>query len=45
MIDPYLAVGLQTKIKHVATRPEVEKNLIHIGNMIDMVTHLSLIHI
>ena len=30
MIDPYLAVGLQTKIKHVATRPEVEKNLIHI---------------
>ena len=40
MIDPYLAVGLQTKIKHVATRPEVEKNLIHIGNMIDMVTHM-----
>ena len=40
MIDPYLAVGLQTKIKHVATRSEVEKNLIHIGNMIDMVTHM-----
>ena len=40
MIDPYLAVGLQTKIKHVATRPEDEKNLIHIGNMIDMVTHM-----
>ena len=40
MIDPYLAVGLQTKIKHVATRPEVEKNLVHIGNMIDMVTHM-----
>ena len=40
MIDPYLAVGLQTKIKHVVTRPEVEKNLVHIGNMIDMVTHM-----
>ena len=40
MIDPYLAVGLQTKIKHVATRPEVEKNLVHIGNMIDMATHM-----
>ena len=40
MIDPYLAVGLQTKIKHVATRSEVERNLIHIGNMIDMVTHM-----
>ena len=40
MIDPYLAVGLQTKIKHVATRPEVEKNLTHIGNMIDMATHM-----
>ena len=40
MIDTYLAVGLQTKIKHVTTRPDVEKNLINIGHMIDMVTHM-----
>ena len=40
MIDPYLAVGLQTKVKHVATRDEVNINLKHIGNMIDMVTHM-----
>jgi predicted amidohydrolase len=40
MIDPYLAVGLQTKVKHVTTRSEVKKNLTHIGNMIDMVTHM-----
>ena len=40
MIDPYLAVGLQTKVKHVSTRDEVNVNLKHIGNMIDMVTHM-----
>ena len=40
MIDPYLAVGLQTKVKHVTTRDEVNVNLKHIGNMIDMVTHM-----
>ena len=39
-MDPYLAVGLQTKIKHVTSRQEVSRNLNHIGNMIDMVTHM-----
>ena len=39
-MDPYLAVGLQTKIKHVTSREEVKRNLNHIGNMIDMVTHM-----
>ena len=41
MIDPYLAVALQTKVKHVKTRDEVQINLEHIGNMIEMVTHMS----
>ena len=40
MIDPYLAVGLQTKVKHVSNRDDVHINLKHIGNMIDMVTHM-----
>ena len=40
MIDPYLAVALQTKVKHVKTRDEVQTNLDHIGNMIEMVTHM-----
>jgi len=40
MIDPYIAVALQTTVRHVATRAEVEKNLKHIGNMIDLVTHI-----
>ena len=40
MIDPYLAVALQTKVKHVKTRNEVQVNLDHIGNMIEMVTHM-----
>ena len=40
MIDPYLAVALQTKVKHVKTRDEVQINLDHIGNMIEMVTHM-----
>ena len=39
-MDPYLAVGLQTKIKHVTSRQEVTRNLNHIGSMIDMVTHM-----
>lgn len=30
MIDPYLAVALQTKVKHVKTRDEVQINLDHI---------------
>ena len=40
MIDPYLAVALQTKVKHIKTRDEVQINLDHIGNMIEMVTHM-----
>ena len=40
MIDPYLAVALQTKVKHVKTRNETQVNLDHIGNMIEMVTHM-----
>lgn len=40
MIDPYIAVALQTTVRHVAHRDEVEKNLKHIGNMIDLVTHI-----
>jgi predicted amidohydrolase len=40
MIDPYIAVALQTTVRHVAARDEVEKNLKHIGNMIDLVTHI-----
>jgi hypothetical protein len=38
MIDPYLAVAFQTKVKHVKTRDEVQTNIDHIGNMIEMVT-------
>ena len=40
MIDPYIAVALQTTVHHVAKRTEVEKNLSHIGNMIDLVCHI-----
>jgi len=40
MIDPYMAVALQTTVRHVTTRAEVEKNLRHIGNMIDLVAHI-----
>ncbi len=40
MIDPYIAVALQTKVQHVAKRSEVERNLKHIGNMIDLVDHI-----
>lgn len=40
MIDPYMAVALQTTVRHVTRRDEVEKNLVHIGNMIDLVCHI-----
>jgi len=40
MIDPYIAVALQTTVHHVASRDETEVNLKHIGNMIDLVTHI-----
>jgi predicted amidohydrolase len=40
MIDPYIAVALQTTVRHAASRSEVEKNLKHIGNMIDLVMHI-----
>lgn len=40
MIDPYIAVALQTTVRHVANRDEVIVNLNHIGSMIDLVTHI-----
>lgn len=40
MIDPYIAVALQTTVRHVTRRTEVERNLTHIGNMIDLVCHI-----
>ena len=40
MIEPYNAVALQTKVETVHTRAECERNLKHIGNMIDLVTHI-----
>jgi len=40
MIAPYLAVALQTTVRHVTTRDDVEINLAHIGNMIDLATHI-----
>ena len=40
MIEPYTAVALQTSVHNVRTRSEVEKNLRHIGNMIDLVVHI-----
>jgi predicted amidohydrolase len=40
MIDPYIAVALQTTVRHVTARAEVERNLRHIGNMIDLVCHI-----
>jgi predicted amidohydrolase len=40
MIDPYIAVALQTTVRHVTTRQEVERNLRHISNMIDLVAHI-----
>lgn len=40
MIDPYIAVALQTTVRHVTSRDECERNLVHIGNMIDLVCHI-----
>jgi predicted amidohydrolase len=40
MIDPYIAVALQTTVRHVTARNEVERNLAHIGNMVDLVCHI-----
>ncbi|MCC5794838.1 MAG: hydrolase [Chromatiales bacterium] len=40
MIDPYIAVSLQTTVRHVTQRQQVERNLAHIGNMIDLVCHI-----
>ena len=40
MLDPYIAVALQTTVRHCAKRSEVEKNLTHIGNMLDLVCHI-----
>ena len=40
MIEPYMAVALQTSVRHVATRQEVERNLNHISSMIDLVAHI-----
>jgi predicted amidohydrolase len=40
MIAPYQAVALQTSVRHVNNRNEVEKNLNHIGSMIDLVDHI-----
>jgi predicted amidohydrolase len=40
MIEPYIAVALQTTVRHVTTRDEVKQNLDHIGSMIDLVQHI-----
>ena len=40
MVDPYQAVALQTTVHHVTSRGEVEKNLKHIGDMVDLVMHI-----
>lgn len=40
MIDPYIAVALQTTVRHVTRRDDVGRNLTHIGNMIDLVCHI-----
>jgi predicted amidohydrolase len=40
MIEPYIAVALQTTVRHVTTRQEVERNIAHIGSMIDLVAHI-----
>jgi predicted amidohydrolase len=40
MIDPYIAVALQTTVRHCSTRSETERNLAHIGNMLDLVCHI-----
>ncbi len=40
MIKPYMAVGLQTTVRHVTTRDEAKKNLDHICGMIDLTMHM-----
>lgn len=40
MIEPYTAVALQTSVHNVPKRADVERNLRHIGNMIDLVQHI-----
>jgi predicted amidohydrolase len=40
MIAPYMAVALQTTVRHVAKRDDVVRNLAHIEAMIDLVTHI-----
>ena len=40
MIDPYIAVALQTTVRHITKRSDAEKNLRHIGNMVDLVCHI-----
>lgn len=40
MIDPYIAVALQTTVRHVTRRADVDRNLVHIGNMVDLVCHI-----
>jgi len=35
-----MAVALQTSVRHVTTRQEVERNLNHISSMIDLVAHI-----
>lgn len=40
MIDPYIAVSLQTSVRHITRRDDCEQNLRHIGNMIDLVCHI-----
>jgi len=40
MIEPYTAVALQTSVHNVTIRDQVERNLTHIGNMIDLVAHI-----
>jgi predicted amidohydrolase len=37
---PYTAVALQTSVHNVPNRDQVEVNLKHIGNMIDLVIHI-----
>lgn len=40
MIAPYMAVALQTTVRHAAKRDDVVVNLAHIEAMIDLVTHI-----
>jgi predicted amidohydrolase len=40
MIEPYTTVALQTSVRNVKTRAEVQQNLSHISNMIDLVIHM-----